>query len=431
MRRSIAYDVTHLIHRRRYAAPTGIEKVDLAFADYFSRNSDRLCGALHYGFGSPIIFDPTECTSILNDIRDRWREDAPLERDLQYQNLRAWLLNDARQPPRGRLNEGGWQRLAANSVSIFRTAKFSILQDRSRAIPKGAIYLNIAQYALEIPIYFQWLYKRQDLQKVFFIHDLLPLDHPEFWPSGHRERFERRMSCALKYGTAFITASNLVRDRLHTELKNQGRRNVPIFAGHLPTPNAVTRDIVPADPDLANASYFLVIGTLEPRKNHLLLLNIWRELVASGGEVPKLVFVGKRGWTNEQLVSVIERATHCRSHVAEVSGLVSSSIRELLLHAKGVLVPSEAEGFGLPIVESLSAGVPVVASDIPVFREVALDCAIFHHPLDGLGWLKTIRELSNEQSDLAKEARAAAARFTPTSNQTYFDHVEDFLGSLA
>jgi len=430
MQRPIAYDITHLRHRRHYSAPTGIDKVDLAFADYFSRNSDQLCGIVHYGFRSPILFEPAKLSSIVMDLRERWRDDITLEDDAKYQELRSWLFDFSRETPRGNSSEGACHRLAANISSVLHTVKISVLRDRSRVIPEGARYLNIAQYALEIPIYFQWLSARPDLQKVFFIHDLLPLDRPEFWPRGYRERFERRIACAAKYGTAFVTASHYVRDRLHLELKNRGRTHIPIFTHHLPPPNAVSCDTLPMDQELANVPYFLMIGTLEPRKNHALLLEVWRELAHAGGKVPKLIFVGKRGWNNEQLIGNIERAVHCNVHVAEVSGLSNTALRALLSHARGVLIPSLAEGFGLPVVEALGAGAPVVASDIQVFREVASDCAIFLHTLDGLGWLETIRELSDETSALAKQARAAAARFKPTSDQIYFDRLNDFLGSL-
>ncbi len=430
MQRPIAYDITHLEHRLSYSAPSGIDKVDLAFAQHFSLNLKKLCAAVHYGFMDPIIFDPVRVTRVVNRVRSRWLEDASITEDLKYHELSRWLLNEVKQPPRENRQETAFRRIAANGRSLLRTAAFLLLRDHSRKIPEGAIYLNVAQHAFELSFHFRWLSKRRDLRPVFFIHDLLPLDFPEFWPAGHEERFERRVACAAEYGAAFITASQSVRDRLHAELVKRGRRDVPIFTHPLPPPNDISRDTAAADAELGKASYFLVVGTLEPRKNHLLLLSIWRELIASGGNVPKLVFVGKRGWSDEQIIATIEHPTKLASHVGEVSGLASSSLRELLIHAKAVLMPSLGEGFGLPVIEALSVGTPVVASDIPVFREIAGDCAIFHHPLDGMAWLRTIRELAEDGSLLTQKARAAAASFRPTSNQVYFDRVEEFLGSL-
>jgi glycosyltransferase involved in cell wall biosynthesis len=431
MQRPLTYDVTHLTHRLSYtAAPSGIEKVDLAFGQYFALNPGKLYAAVHYGLTSPVIFEPSYAGSLVQRVRLRWREDMPAGEDIKFQEIRAWLLNGGQKPAKAYTRESLREKIAANKLSLTRSAVLPFVQGGASKIPEGAIYLNVAQHAFEMPVYFRWLSKRQDLQRVFFIHDLLPLDYPEFWPAGHEDRFEKRVRCAAKHATAFITASKYVQVRLRAEMESRGRRNIPIFVHSLPPPNGTTAESTPADPELASASYFLVIGTLEPRKNCLLLLNIWRELAASGKCPPKLVLVGKRGWVNDQIIGAIERCASISPYVCEISGLASSSLRSLIVHAKAVLMPSFAEGFGLPIVEALSLGTPVIASDIAIFREISGDHALFRHPLDGMGWLTAIQELAQDNSPLARDARAAARGFVPVSNELYFDRLAQFLASL-
>jgi glycosyltransferase involved in cell wall biosynthesis len=149
------------------------------------------------------------------------------------------------------------------------------------------------------------------------------------------------------------------------------------------------------EPDLALAGlpYFVICSTIEPRKNHLLILQVWRELVRrEGAGAPKLVIVGGRGWKFEAVAALLDRSPVLRGHVIEVSGLTTPSLKQLLDGARALLMPSFAEGYGLPVVEALSAGVPVIASDIPVFRKICGNRAKLISPLNGEAWLETIRE---------------------------------------
>jgi glycosyltransferase involved in cell wall biosynthesis len=173
-----------------------------------------------------------------------------------------------------------------------------------------------------------------------------------------------------------------------------------------------------------------VCGTIEPRKNHLLRLNVWREL-ASGGRAPKLVVVGKRGWLNENVVDMITRCPALAGHVIETAGLSTPGLRHLMSGARALLMPSFGEGFGLPVAEALVAGVPVIASDLDVFREVGGDAPDYLHPLDGLGWLQAIRDYSEPDSPrrAASLARMAQARIV-NAPEAFFETIDAFLATL-
>ena len=185
-----------------------------------------------------------------------------------------------------------------------------------------------------------------------------------------------------------------------------------------------------ARPELAAIPYFVVLGTIEPRKNHLLLLNIWRRLAEEQPSPPTLVIIGTRGWENEQVLDVLDRSVLVRPHVVEASGVSDRGVMRLLANARGLLMPSFAEGYGLPVVEALSLGTPVVASDIPIFREVSHGRAVLRHPLDGPGWRDAIMRLSDPASPFAVQARREAQAFRSLSWSTYFAGVEAFLHEL-
>jgi glycosyltransferase involved in cell wall biosynthesis len=138
--------------------------------------------------------------------------------------------------------------------------------------------------------------------------------------------------------------------------------------------------------------YFLCIGTIEPRKNHLLLLQVWRAMAERlpADQMPRLILLGRRGWENENVVDMLERSTALRGIVVEEGRVGDARLSALLANARALLMPSFAEGFGLPVAEALAAGVPVIASDIPVLRETGGDVPEYLDPLDGPAWIRAI-----------------------------------------
>ena len=432
MPRPIAFDLTHLVHRVAYDAPSGIDRVDLAYGRHFGFVPGKIAVAVHYAKGQPQVSAPPRLAEAVGRLEERWRETIGTDDDHVYDLTKRWLRGE----PVVKLSTSVpalanvRHKFRIGVLPFLRYFRPKVLTDQSLSVPQDAIYLNIAQHALEHGEFFTWLDARRDLARVFFLHDLLPIDFPEFWWAGHEERFERRLKTMADHASALITSSGVVRDRAALEMKRRGKPGIPIFTHPLPSPIESQIPGADADDDLAGLPYFVIVGTIEPRKNHVLLLNIWRDLAARGGAVPKLVIVGKRGWENDQAVALIERCRLIGPHVLEVSGLSNSALRRLIANARALLTPSFEEGYGLPIVEALSLGAPVVASDIPVFRETAQEKAIFCSPIDGIGWRDVILGLVDPGGAPARDARALAAAYQPETTANYFRAVDAFLASL-
>lgn len=432
MSRPIVFDVTHLVHRVAYDAPSGIDRVDLAYGRYFGLNPGRIAAAIHYGNIQPQVLPPTRAAEAVRRLEERWRETITLEGDPAFGAARQWLRGLPITKPPTSLSrvETIERKFRIGVLPFFRYAKAKKLTAPSGTVPEGAIYLNIAQHAMEHAEFFTWLRERRDIQRVFFLHDLLPLDHPEFWWTDHKALFERRVRVMAEHATALITSSQSVSDRARIEMAQYGKPNIPIFAHPLPSPIETDETASYFDPEISGLPYFVVVGTIEARKNHVLLLNVWRDLASRGGKVPKLVVIGKRGWENEQAVGLLERCTALESAVLEISGLSNAGLRSLIANARALLMPSFAEGYGLPLIEALSLGTPVVASDIPVFRETTQGKAMFLDPIDGLGWRDAIQQLADANSPRALAAREAAAAYVPQTTAKYFQAIETFLASL-
>jgi glycosyltransferase involved in cell wall biosynthesis len=262
---------------------------------------------------------------------------------------------------------------------------------------------------------------------VFFIHDVLPIEMPEYFREAEYERHRSRMANLARFGAGALVTTNVVREGLEAHLRTLGRTDLPICVAPIPVAPIFASASAP-DPDLQGVPYFVICSTIEPRKNHLMLLQVWRELVRRDGPgAPKLVIVGGRGWKFEAVAALLDRSPALRGHVVEVSGLTTPSLKRLLDGARGLLMPSFAEGYGLPVVEALTAGVPVIASDIAVFREICGARATLISPLDGERWLETIRAFA------AKDARAemgTASAAGPGSWDDYFARIDAFANAL-
>lgn len=423
MPRPIAFDVTHLASRLPIDSPSGIDKVDLAYARHFSQSP--CAAAVHYGLRSARFFNASTIPRLAEASAARWGA-ASAHGDELVDEISAFVAargTDTQRPTQQS------RRQTLPQLSRHITQLIWRLSPGSRQLPHGAIYLNVAQHVFENPKYFRWLDDRRDVLPVFMVHDMLPLDMPEYFRAGYHQRFTRRTDTIVRHAQAIIATSQTVADRIRHEYARRHRPCVRIHVEPLPSSLPATPAGI-ADPRLNTHPYFVILGTVEPRKNHLLLLNVWRRLAEETAEPPKLLILGSRGWDNEQVVDVLDRSILVRPHVCEVSRLDDHSLLRILANSRGLLMPSFAEGYGLPIVEALSLGVPVVASQIPVFQEVSQGRAILIHPLDGLAWKRAIVELSSTDSPLTTQARDAAAAFRPPSWDRYFEGIRKFLDQL-
>nr|WP_232372363.1 glycosyltransferase [Acuticoccus mangrovi] len=181
-------------------------------------------------------------------------------------------------------------------------------------------------------------------------------------------------------------------------------------------------------PDLVRTPYFLIISTIEARKNHLLLLNIWQRLVAEFGDAaPKLIIAGKRGWEAQTTLAMLDRARALDRHVYEAGAVPDEALDVLRRNATALLMPSFVEGFGMPVTEALAVDTPVIASDIPVFREVVGDAAELIDPTDGPAWRAAILDYAAPDSPRRAAALARAQRFAAPTWQSHFARVAPFL----
>lgn len=203
------------------------------------------------------------------------------------------------------------------------------------------------------------------------LYDTVPLHYPAFCGGTIPTVFSRWLLAALGYSTAFVCISRSVANELF-ELLRALRFPRPVRIGYWPlgadaTPAAARAPMREAE---HKRPTFLMVGTLEPRKGHRVALDAFEELWSEGADV-ELVIVGKPGWGAESLRSRIEGHKELGRRLSWDKSVSDEQLAAYYERADALIAASYAEGFGLPIVEAAQIGCRVLASDIPVFREVA------------------------------------------------------------
>jgi glycosyltransferase involved in cell wall biosynthesis len=143
--------------------------------------------------------------------------------------------------------------------------------------------------------------------------------------------------------------------------------------------SSLARGLLEEAASVGTFDYLLVVSTIEPRKNHLALLSAWEQLRIECFPKLKMLIVGSLGWHHQQIVRRFQPWLE-RGDAFFLEDVLGTELRVLYSHARATVCPSFGEGFDFSGVEAMKCGSPVVASDIPVHREVYADAAQFFNP---------------------------------------------------
>jgi glycosyltransferase involved in cell wall biosynthesis len=300
-------------------------------------------------------------------------------------------------------------------------AKSALFPNRE-PVRAGSLLLNIGHSGLEQPGYADWIRDRR-LRAVFMVHDLIPVSHPQYCRPAERLRHERRIATILSTAAAVVTNSRATLQALSSFAMNRGFSMPPSVAAPLAGAVLLNSGSRPID-----APYFVMLSTIEPRKNHGMILHLWRKLIDRlGNDAPRLVIIGQRGWECGNVIDLLERCPVLRKCVLQRGGCPDYELATYLRHAQGLLFPSFVEGYGLPLIEALTLGVPAIASDLPVFRETSGDIPEYLNPLDEAAWMRCIEGFCESRSPARSAQLRRMAQFKAP---TWASHFEKFEGLL-
>lgn len=394
----IILDLSRLLSRTLHAMPTGIDRVELVYArQLLAIIPDQLRFAAVNPFGFYGRLPRDAARRFLDETEARWANPT-----------------------------------ARNRWSLRIEAARTLARLAPRRVPRPApgvrrYYVQASPHHLHRPEQVRAKLRAEQARFVCLVHDLIPIEFPEYArPNGaatHRRRVETMASLA----DGLIANSQATADSMARFLT--GRTPPPIRVAHLgcdPLPEAADGSLPVAQP------YFVVLSTIEPRKNHLLLLHIWRRMMETLGpeRTPHLAIVGRRGWENENVLDMLERCEAIRDHVHEMAGLSDRGVSALLRNARALLLPSFAEGFGMPVTEALMVGTPAICSDLPALREAGGNVPEFIDPLDGPAWTDAILDYAADGSARRDRQIGRLRDWTPPGWRAHIATVLDLVREL-
>jgi len=289
----------------------------------------------------------------------------------------------------------------------------------------GRAYLNVGHTGLNSPEFRRWV-READVKPIYLVHDLIPITHPEFCRAGESDKHRERMRTVLTTAAGLVGNSQATLDELERFGRSENLPSPPGLAAWLGV------DPLPAANELAfpPRPTFVALGTIEARKNHLLLLDVWSRLIDRlGTGAPRLLIIGQRGWEAEQVFNRLDRDEKLRGHVVELNDCSDEGLSAHVSTARALLFPSRSEGYGLPLIEALSLGAPVIASDLPVFREIAGNIPTYLDPLDSNVWEAAIVEFSADNGARYAQLRRMKSFRLPDWD-SHFEKVEGWLRTL-
>lgn len=216
------------------------------------------------------------------------------------------------------------------------------------------------------------------------IHDLSVLLYPQTQPATRVRRFEQLIERAIRSGFTIFTDAQSVANELIAQTGVAAHRVMPVHLGvsqdfRVLAPRACM-DVLHGH-GLTHGAYVLSVGTAEPRKNLVRLLDAYELLPASNRHLCPLVLAGGKGWNDEALLQRIERAK--TAGWLRTLGYVSEAhLPALYAGARLFAYVSLYEGFGLPVAEAMACGTPVITSNCSSMPEVAAGAALLVNPLD-------------------------------------------------
>lgn len=264
---------------------------------------------------------------------------------------------------------------------------------------------------------------RRGCKPLFFLHDLIPITHPEYCRAGESERHRRRLATMLSAGKGLVVNSQVTREALESFAAQE----------RLATPPCAVVPLAPASlPPASLASplgkpYFVILGTIEPRRIICCCCTCF------GGFLCSSSVQRRRACSSLASADGNARMSSTCWNAASPCGALSANIHaadaELATSSSSprAVVPSFEEGYGMPLVEALAVGVPVLASTLPVFREIADDIPEYIDPLDGNAWHRMILDYAAADSALRNAQLRRMTGYRPPTWPDHFAKVEELI----
>jgi glycosyltransferase involved in cell wall biosynthesis len=256
------------------------------------------------------------------------------------------------------------------------------------------------------------LKKNHGVKVVTLVHDLVPFFMQElYWPGFPEDYCTRVTGLVALSDVVLVYSESTRRDLLHWIPE---AANKPLARLHLGTELSESQSERPEG--IAEQPFILYVSTIQPRKNHALLLPVWRLLLARrGANCPRLVLVGKKGWNSDDLMYFFEHNPELSEAITILEQPTDKELCWLYQNSWLTIYPSLYEGWGLPIAESLAAGKLCLTSNSSSMPEVGRDLVEYFSPHDAMGLCKLIEKYMDDPAALLSAEKRIRTQFEPNS----------------
>ncbi len=253
------------------------------------------------------------------------------------------------------------------------------------------------------------------------LYDLIPLLRPEWCHRSLVETFGAWLNGILPQCDALFAISDATARDVSSLLRARGRADpvvtMPVGTG-FPASKAATAQVLEPVPDHAvpkPGSYVLFVSTIEARKNHALMFQVWRRLaeIMPPEQLPTLVFAGRIGWLVSDLMTQIANTNYCDGKLQIIEDPSDAVLMRLYEGCLFTVLPSLFEGWGLPVTESLSFGKPCVTSDNTSLPEAGAGLTRMLDPYDLNDATRVIHEILSDRDALADWQEQVRNNFVP------------------
>lgn len=262
------------------------------------------------------------------------------------------------------------------------------------------------------------------IKYVPFVHDCIPALMPEHCVFELTRDFLAWIRGVFAHADYYLCNSEWTKsDLIHMAERIAGRTEIPTSVIRLDGDSRLLTDYhedeaasVLRKYGIRGQDFVVFVSTIESRKNHLMLFEVWLRLIRELGErkVPKLVCVGNRGWKVDSAIRMLSSSEQLKEHVIIAHGISDNDLRVLYKNCSFTVYPSLYEGWGLPVTEALCYGKPVVSSNSSSLPEAGGEHAIYFDPLNARELHARLKDLLTSPSEFAS-AQEKARLFSPRS----------------
>ena len=285
------------------------------------------------------------------------------------------------------------------------------------ALGPGDTLVNLADFWIqrEQPLSYRQA-RAKGCRLIQFIYDVIPETHPHLCHAESIEPFRQSLADIIGTADGYLVASRHVQREFAAYLEGKGAPAPPIavvpLGWEFDTPDG--DDAAAAETlrryRVAEGGFLLQVGTLEPRKNHMLVVRTLARLYGKlGARLPPTLFVGRFGWRTRPLLDELMSIDYLGGRIRVLHDVDDTTLSAFYRGCRFTLYPSFVEGWGLPVQESLRFGKPCLASHAASIPEAGLDLAEYIDPYDGEAFAAALeRWIVDDDHIAAMSARIAA-----------------------